>query len=130
MAYDSDTGKAILFGGFSGSVTGGAGSTSLDSVQVYNDTWTYDPVAGTWTQLKPSGLMPSGRSFHAMVYDSLSKRVILFGGADASTEEGVLLNDTWSYDPSANIWTEMKPEGPLPPARSQHAMVCDPPPAR
>jgi ribosomal protein L7/L12 len=46
MVHDSATGKVILFGGCDGS-------------QVFNDTWAYDPVANTWTELHPAGTVPS-----------------------------------------------------------------------
>ena len=35
------------------------------------------------------------------------------------------LNDTWSYDPAANAWTELKP-ATAPSARFGSAMVHDP----
>jgi N-acetylneuraminic acid mutarotase len=36
------------------------------------------------------------------------------------------LNDTWEYDPAANTWSELVPEGDLPPVRFHHAMAYDP----
>ena len=53
-------------------------------------------------------------------YDPRSDRLILFGGlGDAGP-----LNDTWSYDLTKNVWTELKPRTP-PPARARHAMAND-----
>ena len=77
MAYDSDNGMAILFGGWHGGVLG--------------DTWAYDPAANTWTELGPTGAVPSPRGFHSMVYDPVGERAILFGGND-----GGALGDTWA----------------------------------
>ncbi|MCX5977648.1 MAG: hypothetical protein NTV33_12730 [Coprothermobacterota bacterium] len=104
MVYDSARGKVILFGGFIGSYL--------------NDTWSYDPVANSWTNLNPAN-PPSTRYGHAMVYDSARGKVILFGGYSGS-----YLNDTWSYDPVANSWTNLNPANP-PSARDYHAMVYD-----
>jgi N-acetylneuraminic acid mutarotase len=56
-----------------------------------------------------------------MVYDSLTGKVILFGGYD-----GGFLDDTWAYDPAANTWTELKPSGETPPGRYGQCMVYDP----
>ena len=48
--------------------------TSLD------DTWAYDPTANTWTELEPSGTLPSARSGQSMTYDPARGRLIMFGG--------------------------------------------------
>jgi N-acetylneuraminic acid mutarotase len=110
MVYVSTSGKVILFGGM-----------NIDSDAYFGDTWTYDPAANTWTNLKPAGEVPSARAYHAMVYDSASGKVILFGGMDSATFQ----NDTWTYDPAANTWTNLKPAGEVPSARAYHAMVYD-----
>ena len=107
MVYDSDGGKAILFGG-----AGDAGR--------YDDTWAYDPAANSWTDLHPEGPVPTGRSGHSMAYDPISGQVILFGGYD-----GTLVNDTWAYDPLANTWTDLDPAGSVPSPRGNHRMVYD-----
>ena len=96
MAYDSVTHRLIMFGG------------SVDAVHRLNDTWAYDPAANTWTELKPSGRLPSPRRAQSMAYDPISRRLIMFGGCGDS---GALLDDTWAYDPVANAWTELKPCG-------------------
>jgi N-acetylneuraminic acid mutarotase len=108
MVYDSDGGTVILFGG-----VGDAGR--------FDDTWAYDPNANTWTDLNPIGILPSARSGHAIVYEPLSGRVILFGGYDGS----LLLNDTWAYEPAANTWTALDPAGDVPSPRGNHRMVYD-----
>jgi N-acetylneuraminic acid mutarotase len=115
MAYDPGTGKIIMFGGYDGDV-------ELD------DTWAYDPATNSWTELKPTGAGPPARRFDSMVYDPLGKTMILFGGSrsDPGPEGGTWLNDTWAYDPAANVWTELKPAGPLPSARGLQSMVYDP----
>jgi N-acetylneuraminic acid mutarotase len=115
MAYDPTSGKVILFGGD-------------DGEDFLDDTWSYDLGTNTWTELKPAGPVPPARRWHSLVYDPLGGRVILFGGEhwDGSSQEYTRLNDTWAYDPAANTWTELKPAGPVPPARHLHSMVYDP----
>jgi N-acetylneuraminic acid mutarotase len=51
-----------------------------------------------------------------MAYDAGSDRFIVFGGAT---------NQTWAYDPAADIWTRMQP-AILPAARNYGAMAYDP----
>ena len=51
MAHDPTSGRLIMFGGYAGN----DGGTGL------NDTWAYDPTANTWTELNPSGTLPSAR---------------------------------------------------------------------
>ena len=109
MAYDSDGGKVILFGG----------DNRRESL--YRDTWAYDPAANTWTELDPAGKVPSAREASAMVYDSVNGKVILFGGEGSRDQ----LNDLWAYDPAANTWTELDPAGEVPSARARHALVYD-----
>lgn len=47
--------------------------------------------------------------------------MIVFGGTSTNTD----FEDTWAYDPAANLWTEMKPEGSRPAGRIFHAMAYD-----
>jgi N-acetylneuraminic acid mutarotase len=112
--YDSAHGKVILFGG-------GTFDVSTWSITDFGDTWAYDPTANTWTNLHPSGDAPSARDSHGMVYNSATGKVILFGGEDTDLND---LNDTWSYDPVANTWTNLHPAS-VPPARDSHAMAYD-----
>jgi hypothetical protein len=49
--------------------------------------------------------------------------MLLFGGG----EEGLnVKDDTWSYDPAANVWTELEPGGPRPHARMNYNVAFDP----
>jgi len=110
MAYDSESDRVILFGGFTG---------DIDSEGTINDeTWAYDPSNYVWVELAPaSSPPPLGDSF--MVYDSESDRVILYGGSDTHRGE---INTTWAFDNNSNTWIEMA-EGPS--ARMGHSMAYD-----
>jgi N-acetylneuraminic acid mutarotase len=110
MAYDPISKTVILFGGFD------------QNGYPADDTWSYDPVADTWTELTPAGASPPASIGHRMVYDPETSRVILLGGGDGN----LLYNDTWAYDPGANTWTRLDPAGDLPPVRAGHSMVYDP----
>ncbi len=53
-----------------------------------------------------------------MADDPSSKRIILFGGMTGTTR----FNDTWTYDPAANAWKELKPAGAIPSPRGGQSM--------
>ncbi len=114
MVYDPVTRRMILFGG------GYAPSPGAATV-VVDDTWVYDPVANTWTELKPAGAVPPARHGHAAAYDSGIGRLIVFGGFNSTA----MLNDTWAYDPVGNAWTDLRPSGDLPSARVLTSMAYD-----
>lgn len=64
---------------------------------------------------------PCERSFSSAVWDEKNKRMLVFGGSDAS---GNFLNDLWSFD--GRRWTQLNPEGELPPPMWAHSAVWDP----
>ncbi len=85
LAYDMKAGKTIL--------------VSLNFVSGEMETWAYDSAANTWTNMNPtSNLTP--RDGHAIAFDKVSNRTILFGG-------GLDLDvfcDTWEYEVASNAW--------------------------
>jgi N-acetylneuraminic acid mutarotase len=66
---------------------------------------------------------PPPRVYHAMAWDSISNRVILFGGVSHLYEP--VLDDTWAYDYEQNTWKEFTPKA-HPSARAWHVMVSAP----
>lgn len=90
-----------------------------------NDLWLFDTDGPpTWTQLSPSGALPSKRVDPAFVYDCRRGRLLLFGGLD---EFGVYKNDLWELDLHAPVhWTQLTPTGTPPPGRAAHVAVYDP----
>lgn len=112
MAYDTDNQQVILFGGRSSAGASG-------------DTWIYNPSNNTWNEQILQGSPPPPAAAHAMVYDPVNKRVILFGGVDPT---GIHLdNDAWAYNVEANSWTNLNlnpADSPSP--RSLTAMVYVP----
>ncbi|MFX0075813.1 MAG: Kelch repeat-containing protein [Candidatus Hermodarchaeota archaeon] len=106
MAYDNESDRVILFGGYSGS-------------SFFSDTWAYDYNTNSWEELINT-THPSARGAPAMVYDSESDRIVLFGGAGTSPT----FDDTWVYDYNSNSWTQQNPPE-SPPARSRHGGAYD-----
>ncbi|HEX5051943.1 MAG TPA: hypothetical protein VFZ65_09240 [Planctomycetota bacterium] len=110
MASDTARGVVVLFGGF------------LENYNLPNpivplgDTWEWD---GTdWNQRVPTG-SPSPRWGHAMAYDSLRGRTVLFGGTDATNP---WLADTWEWD--GNHW-RLRPTPTPVPGQVNHSMAFD-----
>jgi hypothetical protein len=102
LAYDIARGRTVLFGG-----AAQLGSTT------FADTWEYD--GSNWTRVLPP-TSPPARWVHAMAYDVMRARTVLFGGS------GVGGADTWEYD--GRSWTQVLPAS-SPAARSGHAMTYD-----
>jgi len=66
-----------------------------------------------WTQKRNIG--PSPRSGHAIAYDEVRGRTVLFGGGTPST----LFGDTWEWD--GGNWTQLNDVGPS--IRNGHSMA-------
>jgi N-acetylneuraminic acid mutarotase len=84
-----------------------------------NDTYIYDFVTNTWTNAQANN-PPPVRAYHAMAFDKVHGKILLFGGATDSTSYG----DTWAYDYATNSWTNMNP-GSSPQPLSGHTMAFD-----
>lgn len=114
MAYDEARSRVVMFGGARWN------SSAPDAGQL-SDTWEWDGSA--WTERQPQS-SPSVRSGHAMAYDELRRRLVLFGGFDAfgltaASPAPAAFNDTWEWDgvdwaqrgpmssPPARVWAEM-----------------------
>lgn len=110
LAYDAESDRIILFGGYH------------TSRMLYNDTWAYDYNTNTWTQMEPA-TKPPGRNYQGLTYDSKADRVLTYGGTDM-TGSGLL--SLWAYDFNTDTWQEMVPgEGPNPGTRDYNVMVYD-----
>jgi len=110
MAVDPVRGRVVLFGG-----------ALAPNTPIYSgETWEW---GGTnWTQVALSAPAPSPRIWHAMAFDTVGSRILLFGGYDGNTSSNVL-GDTWAWN--SNTWTQLQPAS-SPTARTSPAMVTDP----
>lgn len=107
MAYDTNRGVTVLFGGDTFNGTPNA------------ETWEWD--GNVWTQRATIGPSPSSRYYHAMAYDSLRGKTVLFGGFGGMV--GSENNETWEWDGAA--WTLTSSLTPPPAARRYHSMAFD-----
>jgi hypothetical protein len=68
--------------------------------------------AGTRTG-RPYFVMPPGVSQPGLVYDTATKKMIMFGGATQS--QSTFYNQTWAYDVAARAWTHKARSTTAPP---------------
>lgn len=96
LAYDVESDRVILWGGF-------IGKDVLD-----RNVWTYDFNTNTWLERTNTRLelipesSPDPQWYQAMTYDEASGRIIIYGGADEGSDE------MWTYGLSGNTWTKLK----------------------
>jgi hypothetical protein len=115
MAYDSDRGVTVFFGG--------AFSEIADEEIFFQDTWEYDGVR--WRKMEniiASDGLPEHRANHSMCYDPVRRQVVLTGGRN----ERDWFADTWVYSREGNsqgIWQRRPPHGE--PSVAYSAMVFD-----
>jgi hypothetical protein len=77
---ETDPGRIALFGG-----------NSVDGPGPVNDLWFFDSATDTWTLAQPEGEAPSARYGHDAVWVPEARKLIVFGGHDASGD----VNDLW-----------------------------------
>jgi len=117
MAYDSESDRVILFGGFASE---GAGLW----IKSY-ETWAYDFDTNTWTNMQPSGDIPQGEiAFFPISYDAGADRVLAWICKTPSLGkvEGCAIN---AYDYNSNSW-ERREMDSHPMSSFYNAMVYDP----
>jgi YetA-like protein/Bacterial Ig-like domain (group 1) len=111
MAYDPDDDVLFLFGYDGGPST--------------NNNWVYcrtaeNPTPGVptakqagagctnpddWNEIQPiGGVQPQGIAYPGMVYDTVTKKMIQFGGNSGSLI--IAYNQTWAYDVPSKTWTQ------------------------
>lgn len=117
--YDSKNNIMIVFGGSSASAA-------------FNDVWTLSHANGqggapAWTQLSPSGSLPTARAASSSVYDPGKNTMTVFAGSDITGN----LNDTWVLSHANGLggtpaWTQLSGGSTTPEARFGHSAVYNP----
>lgn len=89
--------------------------------------YTYDPLLGpevTWEKIDVVGSnRPSARYDATMVFNANTDTYLMFGGSN----NVIVFNETWEYDPSTNQWTELVTSGSVPQARGGAGVWYDEP---
>ncbi|KAI0347828.1 galactose oxidase [Trametopsis cervina] len=102
VAHDK---KIFVFGG-------------TDSDYCYNDTWVFDTVTHTWSELVCIGFIPTPREGHAAaIVDDV---IYIFGGRDM---DGRYLSDLGALKLSQRRWYMFRNMGPTLSPRSGHIMA-------
>ena len=111
MAHHAASGLIVLHGG----------SLSATITTSYaRDTWLWD--GQTWTR-GPD--LPEARDQHAMAYDPIRERVVMFGGVvGTGSEPRVSANDVWEFD--GVRWTEVDVPEAKPTPRFGATLTYDP----
>jgi hypothetical protein len=107
VATDPVSRRTFFFGGLS---SGGL---------VVSDLYSYSAATGQWTLL--SGAGPQ-RQWSSMIFDPVRQRLVVFGGANATTGQ----SDTWTFDLAGSSWQGLSTLGTTPPARVGAAAIYDP----
>ena len=116
--YDAASNRMTIFGGWSGTGV------------FYNDVWVLSNANGlggspTWTQLTPSGVLPSPRAAFATAADPESNRILIFDGGNSDYD----LNEVWVLSNANGLgspaWTLLDPSGTPPSARDSFTAVYD-----
>jgi hypothetical protein len=115
MAYDSDRGVTVFFGG----EIGKEGEEAY-----FDDTQEYD--GKQWKQIN-TAVKPPKRAGHVMTYDPVRKKIVLHGGYFISGSTANSYNDTWTYtnDGVNGFWQLQQPATTPPAGGLSKGMVWD-----
>jgi len=112
LTYDSARSRLVLFGG----QTSAASRTA--------ELWEWNAATATWVErtLPVMAPQPTPRARHAITYDPVRGRVVLFGGDTTSGNN----DELWEWDGAD--WRRVSPTlatAAWPPARSRHGVAFD-----
>ncbi|HLF07163.1 MAG TPA: kelch repeat-containing protein [Thermoplasmata archaeon] len=117
LSYDEGSGKVVLFGG---------AQTGIHCPIILSDTWTFEAETRRWTESHPP-FSPTPRNGHAMVYDPVTKRTVMFGGFRYCGWQGPSRNsadnETWAFDAATDRWENLT-GGLAPSPRFGHSLVA------
>ena len=107
MCYDAVRSVIVMFGG------------SNNSYVPSGETWEFDPVTSTWTDVTPTaGPSPQARWGCKLAFDLARNVTVLYGGWSG----GGFTNNTWEWDGVA--WTQVTTSN-LPSPRDRFGMCYD-----
>ncbi len=92
MAYDSERGRTVLFGGY----TGTASTEMKDTWELY-----WNVTAWAWTN-RCTSCAPAARRGHSLAYDKKRKLSVMFGGHNGTST----LAETWEWNGNTGTWDQ------------------------
>ncbi|MEO5725530.1 MAG: kelch repeat-containing protein, partial [Byssovorax sp.] len=116
--YDPATHSLLVFGGYRLGADQGPTTPPgelFGPTNYENDLWSLDLTTLTWTELHPTGTLPSPRDNAVAFFDSAHGGLVTFGGEGA----GGSSDELWFYSMADNQWTlvALDPGAALPPTR-------------
>lgn len=125
--YDPGSNRMIVHGGNSCS------SPELSDVWVLSNANATESTAPAWTQLSPVGPAPGPRCCAALAYDGVNNRMMMFGGGNGGITDNVATlfpGEIWVLQNANGLggspqWTQLLPEGSVPPRSSAGAVAYD-----
>jgi N-acetylneuraminic acid mutarotase len=93
IGWDADRDVFVMFGG-------------AQLLEPQSDTWEFNPLSNTWSAVPALG--PSGRSGGSMAYDSVRKKLVLYGGG---VYNSAAKRDTWEYSVGTHAWSLLSTGG-------------------
>lgn len=118
VVHDPDNDRIVVFGGDANALANEVWALNLSGTPLWSKL--LDGIAIPAPPLPPPA--PSPRFSHSAVYDSVNKRMIVFGGNDGLQ----ILDDLWAFSLSATpSWTLLTPAG-APEPREEHTAIYDP----
>ena len=112
IVYDESVGRILLVGGEDASNPG----------LYLRDTWSWS--GREWSDVTNIAVRPGGRSGGQLIYDSVRRRVLFFGGSfGPSVSNQTYLTDLWEWKVGA--WRLSTPSGTQPTGRWQFGLAFD-----
>lgn len=95
-----------------------------------NQLYRYDALTGDWTNMAPTGTLPSARNNYAAAYDLARSVLVVYGGDAGGTANANINGETWEWSAVTNTWANRTPAVPIygtntPPQLSLSRMVYD-----
>jgi hypothetical protein len=116
--YDPNSRALLVFGGYRLGADQGPTTPAgelFGPTNYENDLWSLSLDTFTWTQLHPTGPLPSPRDNAVAFFDTTRGGLVIFGG---QRFDG-LSDELWFYSIEDNQWTEvaLAPSSSIPPTR-------------
>jgi N-acetylneuraminic acid mutarotase len=116
--YDAAGDRMIVYGGNS--------STSGLAFQPHSETWALSLADNKWSRLGSNApRVPPYREYQTGAIDAAGGRLLVFAGAGNDAFGGSFYNDLWSFDLTAEVWTQLQPAGTTPQGRIRSKAALD-----
>ena len=106
IAYDPAGRRIFLFGG--------------QDTAPRNDVWAYSLAERRWEEVAVSGAKPPARFGHTLLFDTVRRRLVVFGG-----QAGGFFSDVWAFDLARGSWQQLSADNAGPTRRYGHSAILD-----